>query len=112
MKVLTENDGDEESYDMVKIEYHGQTVMLPKLEARMVIGAFVDEIDKELASEFEEPQKRTGDTHWVMSMAETLDKDEREEVLAVNAKNYGECEGINKAIKTIREVRNKFLDCE
>lgn len=112
MKILTENDGDEERYDMVKIEYHGQTVMLSKLEARMVIGAFVDEVDKKLASEYEEPQKRTGETHQIMSMAETLDKDERSEVLAINSKNYGECKGINKAIKTVREVRNKFLDCE
>lgn len=110
MKVLTEEEGDEEIYDMIQIDYRGQSFKMPKVEAMALLGAFVDEVDRALASEYEEPQKKADGTHQIMSMAKTLDKDECSEVLAINSKNYGECEGINKAIKTIREVRNEFLD--
>jgi len=47
---------------------------------------------------------------WYRSEWVAKDEDEMSEVLSRNASSYGECQGINKAIKTIREVRNEFLD--
>lgn len=97
-------------YDTITLEEDGYEVEIPVLEGRILLRAFVEELEENLVEKGNQNHERSNAIATLVEDSNLLDEAEMTELVGENREEAGKSRGTQRAITTAWETLNGFME--